>query len=118
MPAYNKDALALMRDDGLISIKTFRDDDDHIRREYTGLRKPDMSVFSENERAIIDSTLDSLKDCSTNSLVRMSHDLSWAVRDDGEEIKFETYVGKLNLTPEQKKKERYIIEEAELAYEV
>lgn len=118
VPKDNGDALGVMNDKGM--IETIRSSDTETgmpRREYKAKTKADLSVFDKTELALIIKTLQDYAKWATLKLIRLSHDLVWANRNDGEEINFEAYLGKFNFTEAQKRKVQELIESAELAYE-
>lgn len=118
VPYDNGEVLALMAERGLLEIKTLRDSDGEMPgQEYKASKAPDRNAFMPDELEVIERGLSEYSGVSTGQLVRLSHDLVWANREDGEEIKFEAYLRRLNLTPNLERKMRAAIEAAELAYE-
>lgn len=116
VPFENKDLLDIMREKGLISLRKTRDES-YSRVEYIGRARPDMDVFSEDERRIIADFLREYRDTPTNRLVDLSHDLVWALRDDGETIPFEAYMAEIRMDDAKRKRAEEIIQAAELEYE-
>lgn len=60
------------------------------QKHYVSLRKPDMSIFTENEVKVIDSVIDRLSDKSAKDISAWSHeDTPWRIAENGEELDYE-----------------------------
>lgn len=116
VPVDNHELLAVMREEGLISINK-ECGPEFSRVEYSPLRRPDMGAFDEREREVIENALTAHRNDSTRRLIAMSHDLAWALSEDGEEIPFAAYLGELAIWRNDPVRARRIIDKAELEYE-
>ena len=116
VPKNNKDLLCIMRDRGMLDIR--RSHQDQMPEvSYIAQKPANMTSFTEEERKLIDEVLDTALERSTTSLVRESHDLTWALTEDNEPIRFESYLSQLPLSAELKRKFKELVEEAEDEYE-
>lgn len=104
-----------MRDRGLIELKQ-TSNDEYPEVTYRAVTQADLSCFTEEERRFIDFATPEIIQQSTGSLVRQSHDLTWALTPDNEVIHFEAYLSEVNMNCVERQKCRQLIEEAEYEY--
>lgn len=91
VPKDNYDAFGVMADKSKLRI-TLEHGEGFETAFYAALKKPDMTVFSEAEKNVMEDVMKNYVKVSTDMLVELSHDLVWATYEDGETIPFEAYL--------------------------
>ena len=87
----------------------------HRRKSnYKGLVAPDMAVFSDIERQLIEQILATHGHKSLDQLVNIAHDIVWATFDDNEVIPMEAYLSRSKLDNSDAIRQR--IQNAEIHY--
>lgn len=80
-----------MMDSGELVIQEVPLQSGFVQKRPVNLRAPDLSVFTGEEIALVDSVIDSLREVNAEATSEMSHNMvGWLVADENEVIPYNT----------------------------